>query len=138
MKLKHLTALALSMSSYSVFAQMQCSDVEQTTEAQCENLKRIWDQTNGLNWSDAQTNNWMQTNNPCEWDGVHCWGSRVARLYLGNKNLEGQLPDLSDLPELRTISVHTNKLTGDLPDVTLNKKLEQLFIIMTFQEIYRT
>jgi hypothetical protein len=107
---------------------MSCDNVEQTTKAQCDTLKSIWLQTDGPNWANATTTNWMQTNNPCEWDGVVCWGSNVARLYLGDNNLTGQLPDLSALHNLRTLSLYNNQLSGKVPDVTRNKKLEQLYI----------
>ena len=127
-KIKYLIPILLSLMSFFASADLDCQYVEQTTVAQCETLKSIWENTDGENWSNAGTNQWMQTNNPCQWDGVSCWGSRVAGLYLGSQNLRGELPDLSGLPELRGLDVGNNQLFGAVPDLTKNSKLEKLYL----------
>ncbi|MGX5203176.1 right-handed parallel beta-helix repeat-containing protein [Aliikangiella sp. IMCC44632] len=127
-KFKYLFALIICCFSFSAAAETDCYNVEQTTVAQCEALKAVWENTNGPSWNDSESNLWMQTNNPCEWDGVSCWGSKVVYLLLGSKGLNGTLPELNGLPELRIFDVGNNQLQGKVPDLAKNKKLEKIYL----------
>ncbi len=128
MKITKLVLFISFLISFSVHAEMDCNDVEQTTTAQCEDLKQVWQQTDGMNWSNSQSTNWLQTNNPCEWDGVVCWGTNVAKLNLAGNNLQGKFPDLKNLTSLRTLNIANNQLTGRAPDVSFNTKLQELYL----------
>lgn len=97
-----------------------CQANTQTSAEQCETLVNFYHSTGGPDWTNKDTNNWLKTDNACDWKGVTCWGSRVVLLQVFNNNLKGQLPDLSGLPHLLQIGIFGNKeLTGLLPDLTL-------------------
>ncbi len=128
MKVVRLFLLLLSFHSFSLYAETNCDTVEQTTPAQCEVLKAIWNQTNGLDWNIPLESHWLQGQNPCDWEGVVCWGANVAKLNLRGKNLSGVFPSLKNLKSLRVLDIANNQLSGKAPDVSFNKKLEQLYL----------
>lgn len=128
MKLVNIALFFTLLFSFSAQAEMDCSDAVQTTSAQCEDLKQVWNQTGGENWSNSQSSNWLQTNNPCDWEGVVCWGSNVAKLNLAGNNLQGKFPDLKNLVSLRTLNIANNQLNGRAPDVSFNTKLQELYL----------
>lgn len=128
MNLRTFFVLILCLCSFSSFAEMSCDNVEQTNKIQCETLKDFWFETGGHNWSDAGSNGWLESNNPCTWKGITCWGANVVRIYRGKQNLTGHIPDLSGLHNLRTLDVNSNNLSGPIPDLTKNKNLEDLYL----------
>ncbi|KAK8643035.1 hypothetical protein V6N13_012351 [Hibiscus sabdariffa] len=54
---------------------------------------------------------------PCDWRGIVCYNNRVRELRLPRLQLGGQLSDqLSNLRELRKLSLHSNNFNGSIPD----------------------
>ena len=68
--------------------------------------------------ADTVTLNWS-IDTPIErWEGVRVGGTpqRVVELWLGNKQMSGEIPaSLGDLENLQTLIMGHNELTGDLP-----------------------
>ncbi|XP_034911267.1 receptor protein kinase TMK1 isoform X2 [Populus alba] len=66
---------------------------------------------------------------PCKWLHVGCLNNRVARIQIGNQNLQGTLPpELKDLTQLTRFEVMNNKLTGALPSLSGLSSLQVLFL----------
>ncbi|XWS24443.1 hypothetical protein CRYUN_Cryun28dG0102800 [Craigia yunnanensis] len=54
---------------------------------------------------------------PCDWRGIVCYNNRVRELCLPRLQLGGRLSDqLSNLRELRKLSLHSNYFNGSIPD----------------------
>ncbi|KAL4297735.1 hypothetical protein GQ457_12G030870 [Hibiscus cannabinus] len=54
---------------------------------------------------------------PCDWHGIVCYRNRVLELRLPRLQLGGRLTDqLSNLRELRKLSLHSNNFKGSIPD----------------------
>ncbi|KAE8729042.1 hypothetical protein F3Y22_tig00004004pilonHSYRG00037 [Hibiscus syriacus] len=54
---------------------------------------------------------------PCDWRGIVCYNNRVRELLLPRLQLGGRLTDqLSNLRELRKLSLHSNNFRGSIPD----------------------
>ncbi|XVE94609.1 hypothetical protein REPUB_Repub02eG0023200 [Reevesia pubescens] len=54
---------------------------------------------------------------PCDWRGIVCYNNRVRELRLPRLQLGGLLTDqLSNLRELRKLSLHSNNFNGSIPD----------------------
>ncbi|XVE69790.1 hypothetical protein DITRI_Ditri10aG0019400 [Diplodiscus trichospermus] len=54
---------------------------------------------------------------PCDWRGIVCYNNRVRELRLPRLQLGGRLTDqLSNLRELRKLSLHSNNFNGSIPD----------------------
>ncbi|KAJ8770809.1 hypothetical protein K2173_021456 [Erythroxylum novogranatense] len=66
----------------------------------------------------------------CQWQGVKCAQARVVRLVLQNFALRGTFsPDtLSNLDQLRVLSLRNNSLSGPIPDLSLLLNLKSLFL----------
>lgn len=106
-----------------------CDNNTGTTLQECEALVEFYNATNGQVWNQSLESQWLQSPNPCDWFGVTCWGSSVVRVELLNLGLEGELPDLRKLKNLRTLGLIGNpKLTGKLPDLTSLSKLTNLIL----------
>ncbi|KAK9706096.1 hypothetical protein RND81_07G104000 [Saponaria officinalis] len=62
---------------------------------------------------------WNSSQSPCDWVGVTCDSARshVRYLRLPAAGLVGAIPEntIGRLSELRVLSIHTNRLTGQLP-----------------------
>ena len=100
-----------------------CSLVTEVPESECQALVDFYDATDGDDW----TNNdgWKQTNTPCSWYGVTCDGGHVSRLDMYGNSLTGSLTDLQ-LPNLQSLDLGDNQLSGSVPDFTNLPNLQYL------------
>ncbi|KAL0432523.1 UNVERIFIED_CONTAM: putative inactive receptor kinase [Sesamum latifolium] len=66
----------------------------------------------------------------CKWDGVQCSDSRAVKVIIESKNLGGVFAPgtLTQLRELRVLSLRNNSLTGPIPDVSGLVNLKVLFL----------
>lgn len=66
----------------------------------------------------------------CQWQGVICYQRRVVRLVIENLDLGGILVSdtLTNLDQLRVLSLQNNSLTGPIPDLSLLVNLKTLFL----------
>ena len=112
-------------------------------------LIALYEATDGANW--YRSDNWLSDAPLDSWYGVTAEGraEHVTRLSLGHNNLNGTLPDLralanlkklwlgsnflhgplpdlSGLAELADLSLHRNELSGPLPDLSLLFKLRRI------------
>jgi len=94
-------------------AATDCNQVTEIPVSECQSLLELYNSTNGVNW----TNNtgWNQTNTPCSWFGMGCYGGHILTLYLGNNNLTGGLNNLN-LPSLQFLHLYSNQLNSRIPD----------------------
>lgn len=126
--MRKLTALfALLVMQVLLVPQLQaavdCSDTAVTgiPQIECEALVALYNSTDGPNWSDAATNNWIVKNMPCSWTGVRCGEGRVTWIDRADKNLSGGIPaELGNLRALQELVLHRNQLTGSLPSTLGN------------------
>ena len=100
-----------------------CSTVSEIPLAECEALVALYNSTDGTNWVD--NTDWLQTNMPCSWYGVDCYGSHVGTINLQANQLTGNIPpELGSLIGLGSLYLSFNQLTfgipselGSLPDL---------------------
>jgi len=90
-----------------------CDQVTQIPVAECQELLRLYNSTDGANWKDKT--GWNQTNTPCSWRGMSCAGGHVTGVHLWNNDLKGLLPDLN-LPYLQELTLAASQLSGNIPD----------------------
>ena len=98
-----------------------CSSVIGVSQTECEALVALYRSTDGPKWTDHS--NWLETNDPCEWQGVTCGGdypnyvpSYVKYLQLQDNGLRGELPhELGNLADLTILIMSGNELTGSIP-----------------------
>ncbi|XP_023543721.1 probable inactive receptor kinase At5g67200 [Cucurbita pepo subsp. pepo] len=66
----------------------------------------------------------------CQWQGVKCVQGRVVRLVLQSFGLRGTLAPntVSQLDQLRILSLHNNSLEGPIPDLSGLFNLKSLFL----------
>ena len=82
-------------------------------------LRNIFESTNGDAWS--QQENWLTTENICEWYGVSCAsdGVSIEVLDLSGNGLAGSLPDAEavweGLGSLLILNLRENSITGTIP-----------------------
>lgn len=108
-----------------------CTLNDEISVAECETLVSIYQSTQGETWHDSENLLWLQNNQPCSWEGVTCWGSKVSRLELPNFGLRGTLPHLGGLVHLVQLGLFDNpELTGPIPDLTA---LPELAIVIIFE-----
>jgi len=100
-----------------------CNAVTEIPAAECQELLRLYNSTDGANWKDKT--GWNQTNTPCRWKGISCARGHVTVVALPYKNLKGLLPDLK-LPNLYYLGLSDNQLSGTIPNFKNSPKLEQL------------
>ena len=88
-------------------------------------LIALYEATDGPNWT--RNDNWL-TDTPLDsWYGVTADRlDRVNRLRLGSNNLNGYIPDLSALTNLRNLDLGPNTLTGPFPDLSALTDLSDL------------
>ena len=74
--------------------------------------------------------NWATTLAMSSWEGITLSSdkSRVERLWLRAKNMDGSIPDLSALTGLKSLLLEENKLTGSIPDLSALTKLDALWL----------
>ncbi|KAK4779874.1 hypothetical protein SAY87_015980 [Trapa incisa] len=68
------------------------------------------------------------TDDPCSWPGVSCSRSRVSRLVLEDLDLSGSIRPLTELSQLRVLSLKHNNLSGPIPDLSNLTDLKLLFL----------
>ncbi|RPI90039.1 MAG: hypothetical protein EHM40_19395, partial [Chloroflexi bacterium] len=100
------------------FEPIDCADVTEIPQAECEALAALYNSTNGAGWTNHT--DWLETGTPCSWYGVWCSppGSNrhVTSLHLSANNLVGNIPaSIDDLPGLQYFTADNNQLSGTLP-----------------------
>lgn len=91
-----------------------CANVTQIPKAQCNALVKLYNSTDGSNW--FRSTNWLETDLPCEWEGIICTGKHVTELNLSNNNLHGTIPpQISQLTRLNKLLLLGNRLSGIIP-----------------------
>lgn len=81
---------------------------------QCEALVAIYQATNGPEW--VNQTGWLVDTNVCQWYGVSCNAGTIVALDLYGNNLAGPLPlEIGGFPDLRTLTINDNALTGPIP-----------------------
>ena len=109
-----------------------CQTATTIVPSECEGLVSLHLSTNGEQWLDKR--GWLETNTPCDWNGVICWGEHVISLHLAGNNLVGEMPaEIGNLTHLRNLTLPGNKLSGTLPS-TLHQltQLEELVLDTNF------
>lgn len=110
----------------------QCQSNTQISISECQTLINIYHATHGNEWKNSNSNNWLKTDRPCEWEGVSCWKNHVTRLEFINQFLSGKLPDISQLSYLQKLTLIKNpSLSGSLPSLKKLKNLTHLVIFDT-------
>lgn len=75
---------------------------------------------------------WVNSSDPCldQWLGVTCnpESGRVTRLVLENLNLTGSVSPLSQLDDLRHLSLKRNRLSSDSFDLSWGTNLKHLYL----------
>ncbi len=92
-----------------------CLYVTEIPGDQCDALVALYSSANGPGWT--RQDNWLTTNTPCSWYGVHCdGGNQVTMLGLESNQLSGAIPpELGNLTRLRSLILNRNSLTGAIP-----------------------
>ncbi|MDE0120858.1 MAG: hypothetical protein OXS33_03885 [bacterium] len=73
--------------------------------------------------------NWSNTLSMTSWDGITVTGSRVTALDLSSRQLTGTIPAaLNSLTGLETLWLHTNQLSGSIPDLSALTGLRTLLL----------
>ena len=57
--------------------------------------------------------------------------SRLEQLIISNSQIQGEIPSLTGLPNIRTIDLHCNQLTGTLPNIN-HGRLQRLYLSHNF------
>lgn len=112
--------MALVVSSIphtSTYAQtnFDCATVTEISQLECEALVALYNATDGPNWH--KRSNWLETNTPCNWEGIICHAGSTEVINLSDNNLKGALP-----PEIGNLSpnwlyLNNNKLTSLPPEI---------------------
>ncbi len=80
-------------------------------------LSALYNATDGPNW--ARSANWLSESSIATWHGVVTdEEGRVIELALASNGLEGTIPALSALTQLRILSLGSNRLSGSVPDLS--------------------
>ena len=102
---------------------VDCTEVEDIPESECEALLDFYVSTNGEDWIYLAAHikpgvfYWFETENAGDWEGVTVTAGTVTSIVLDNHNLSGFIPDsISDLPNLLEICLLSNAVGGELPD----------------------
>jgi hypothetical protein len=94
---------------------IDCNDVSEIPQAECAALIALFNSAGGLDW--LNRSDWLATETPCGWHGVHCDGGHVDSLDLSGNGLAGTLPkEFGDLAGLSSVKINDNaRLLGPLP-----------------------
>ena len=88
-------------------------------------LSALYNATDGPNW--ARNANWLSESSIATWHGVVTnEEGRVIELTLASNGLQGTIPNLSALTELRILSLGSNRLSGSIPVLSHFTKLVAL------------
>ena len=88
-------------------------------------LSALYNATDGQNW--ARNANWLSESSLATWYGVVTnEEGRVIELALASNRLQGSIPSLSALTELKILSLGSNRLSGSIPDLSQLAKLVAL------------
>ncbi len=93
-----------------------CARVDTVPTLECQTLVSLYRATHGENWKPASTPgrvDWLASDDPCQWEGIHCSQGRVSEISLWGQGLEGgtSLPDLKAFEELYSLNIGGNDLT---------------------------
>ncbi|WP_298538946.1 hypothetical protein [uncultured Aquimarina sp.] len=78
-------------------------------------LVALYNSTDGANWTNNV--NWLSNEPVSEWAGVIVEDCKVTRLFLGDNNLVGVLPnEIGDLINLEQLHLNTNSVSSTIPD----------------------
>ncbi|MFD2561875.1 leucine-rich repeat domain-containing protein [Aquimarina rubra] len=78
-------------------------------------LVALFNSTDGANWTNNV--NWLSNEPVSEWAGVIVEDCKVTRLFLGDNNLVGVLPnEIGDLINLEQLHLNTNSISSTIPD----------------------
>ena len=95
-------------------ASYNCQTQTSIPADQCEALVALYQGTGGTSWTNRS--GWLSDSNPCAWHGVSCFEGKVVALDLFANNLTGELPlDIGGFPELKTLTLNDNPLSGPIP-----------------------
>ncbi|MCB0135589.1 MAG: hypothetical protein KDD75_10830, partial [Caldilineaceae bacterium] len=64
-----------------------CDSVTQVPKSQCLALVDLYNSTNGDGWHNNL--GWFQSNQPCSWGGVGCFGPNIATIGIYSNTLAG-------------------------------------------------
>ncbi|KAL4179044.1 hypothetical protein AMTRI_Chr13g118130 [Amborella trichopoda] len=71
---------------------------------------------------------WTNRTSICTWFGISCLQNRVTKLVLESQSLKGRLLNITDLTNLRVLSLSHNQLYGHIPDLSSLSSLRLLFL----------
>jgi hypothetical protein len=120
--MRFVTALVVLLTASTAAGAQTIPEVEKHA------LVDIFQATNGPGWE--RHDGWLTTEDPCNWLGVMCnWSPSpgsptltVVALNLPFNNLKGALPSaLLDLPNLKTLDLRGNGLSGEVPETWLER-----------------
>jgi len=111
-------------------SKFSCSDVIGISQSECKTLVHFYQNTTGQDW--YKNEGWLQTNQPCRWYGIRCMERSVISIStsqtLSGNNLIGEIPNLSNLTQLRTLILSNNQLSGTIPDISTLTQLSMLIL----------
>ena len=91
-----------------------CTAVSQIPQTECEALVAFYNSANGARW--RENSNWLVTQTPCNWFGIHCAGGQVTELILEDNQLSGTLPsEIGNFSRLDRLLLSANQLGGTIP-----------------------
>lgn len=89
-----------------------------------ETLANLYRKTNGDKWKN--NTGWLCDSDISKWFGIECAKGRVESIRLYGNGLEGTLPDLGALADLRKLSLYQNHLEGTIPELKALTRLREL------------
>lgn len=91
-----------------------CLSVAEIPVSECEALVAFHTDLGGENWSASAQEGWLNTTEPCSWNGVTCENGHVVSLIQGdNGSVVGDVPpQIGDLIYLTTLDLTGNYITS--------------------------
>ncbi|MBK8641763.1 MAG: leucine-rich repeat domain-containing protein [Saprospiraceae bacterium] len=103
-EIKNPDAPKLTLNSFDIKSSVKCSKLTDSLV-----LVDLYNTCNGPNWHKG----WSLKNPMENWYGIQTLSEGcVSQVNLPSNNLKGQIPDFSNLPELRDLNLPNNKITG--------------------------